>query len=58
MTPIDQIKETLFKFMDCKNPKAELNNLILDFVNEATKLLNHAPTHFSNPKASSPAKKG
>lgn len=58
MSPIDQIKETLFKFMDCKNPKAPLNNLILDFVNEATKLLDYAPTNFSNPKVSSPAKKG
>ncbi len=58
MTPIDQIKETLFKFMDCKNPKAKINDLILDFVNEAAKLLNHAPTNLSHTKVSSPAKKG
>lgn len=54
MSPIDQIKETLFKFMDCKNPRAPLNNLILDFVNEASKLLpQNVPTHPSNTKASS-----
>ncbi len=59
MSPIDQIKETLFKFMDSKNPKAELNNLILDFVNEAAKLLpENVPTHSSHAKASSAAKKG
>lgn len=53
MSPIDQIKEILFKFMDSKNPKAELNSLILDFINEAAKLLpQNAPTHPSHTKVS------
>lgn len=53
MSPIDQIKETLFKFMDCKNPRAPINDCILDFINEASKLLPHASTNTPNAKASS-----